>query len=481
VKKLLSLIGTFALIVTVTSPVMACLGQAARMVTELDKILINTTLNPIYIGQRNKPNGQEIKEAIKKKNSNIDIDAIVISDIAKESAIVTGNKTKYTGAAITVKFISTNFTELKGITGSVNTLIIFKDIIYVGTATSDTAGNLYRSTNGTTFSPVASAIITGKVSILTVFNDAIYVVTANSTSGKIVSNLYKSTDGINFEDITTTAKIKGTISILITFNDAIYVGTAISDSTGILYRSTNTDGTTFAPIAPLIVAGAVTSLNITNGIIYVGTTIRNSGTGHLSSILYRSTNTDGTIFVNVRRIFGLIKSWIIFNNTIYFGTAIIVGIDKLDGKLYRSTDGTTFVDVTTTPKIEGAVTSLTVFNNDLYVGTTTAFDTISSTGNLYRSDNGTNFKDVTKTATNIIGAILTLTVFNNALFVGTAISKTTGKLYRSTDSTTFEDISAKENIIGAVESLNITNNIIYVITITAADSTNGKLYKSDNW
>jgi len=467
VKKLLGLIGTFALMITATSPLVACLGQAAIVETELDKVLAHTELDKIYAGQRNEPNDQEIKKAIKTKNSNIDINAIEISDITKESATVTSNNTKYTGAAVTVKFISTNFTELKGITGATSCLIVFNNATYVGTVIDNGAiktGNLYKSTDGINFENISiKTKIKGAVLSLIVFKNAIYAGTATSETTGI---LYRSDDGINFEDISTKQSITSAFLSLTDLNNKIYVGTATSKTTGKLYRST--DGTNFVAVAENDIIEPVLNLIVLKNIIFVIT--------NASGKLYRCIDTAAsTTFVAIKNITGLVKSWIFFNDQVYFGTAANTTI-VTTGKLYKTSDGINVEDVTkTVTNIIGAVTSLIVFNKVLYVGTTT-----NITGKLYRSTNGFVFTTVAEK--DITGAVESLIVNNNRIYVVIATSKTTGKLYRSTDTagTTFEDISEKESITGVVKSLDVTNDIIYVVIVIKINNVfTGKLYKSD--
>jgi len=307
----------------------------------------------------------------------------------------------------------------------VNVIAIAPDgTIYVGAKHL----GLYKSTDGINFNEVNG-----------IYNQTItcLAITKNGTvyAGTSTDGVYQSTDGINFKQVNIIHNVTN-ITMNITFlvivpNGTVYVG--INFFT--LYKST--DGINFKQVNGIYPANSTANtLTIApDGTVWVGTKNWDVKGG-----LYRSDD-DGKNFRKVDSVSGTNINTLTIapNKTIYVGT-------QKNG-LYQSTDGINFNQVKGISN-DTTVNTLTITpNKTIYVGT--------EKNGLYQSTDGINFNQIHGIPNN--ANVNTLTIApNKTIYVGTEKNG----LYQSTDGINFNQIHGIPNII---TSLAITpNGTVYI-------------------
>ncbi|BDT05209.1 hypothetical protein [Spiroplasma ixodetis] len=223
-------------------------------------------------------------------------------------------------------------------------VISFNGTIYLGTYQK----GLWKSTDGVTFEQVTG--LPNDVSIIATFDKTVYV-------GTQQSGLWKSTDGKNFSKTSFSGKY--TSSITIDSSGNVYV-----DNLGALFKSK--DGVTFEQVTGL--PNDVSAISYFNNTIYVG--MENKG-------LWKST--DGVTFEQVTGLpnnFVIQKIHITLNGTIYVGTQ--------ESGLWKSTDGVTFEQVTGLPNDK--IRSIESNSNLIIIG--------FNNGEIYQSTDGVTFNKI---------------------------------------------------------------------------------------
>lgn len=238
------------------------------------------------------------------------------------------------------------------------------------------------------------------------------------------NGLYKLENGEQFTKINVSGiDERGNFYSLLSLNGTFYLGILEYMGTGFLYKSN--------AIKDNIIEfnkvsdrgwkknyGFITNfINISNGnIIYAA-----ANTSKTTSYLYYTTDNWATCswFSNIET---LITSLAVSSNqTVFVGTKTV----ENKGKLYKSTSGTTFIEVPGWKENNGEVHSLLTVNDIVYIGTKTGV----GQGKLFKSKNDNNFElipnwDISN------GEVLNLFNINNVLYVRTKVSKQISYLFR---------------------------------------------------
>ncbi|WP_174479960.1 hypothetical protein [Spiroplasma endosymbiont of Danaus chrysippus] len=311
---------------------------------------------------------------------------------------------------------------------------------------------LYKSTDGITFEQLKSGL--GKDdfigSIAADETGVVYVGSSNYSGSK--KTVYKSIDGINFSEISGTT---GQIQSLITdSSNNVYAGTTNpSGSEGIIYKSNGTDE--FHEIFKTV--GAVQKLiTDSSNNVYAGTTNHSGSEG----IIYKSNGTDEfhEIFKTVGAVQKLITD---SSNNVYAGTTNHSGSE---GIIYKSNGTDEFHEIF---KTVGAVQKLiTDSSNNVYAGTT---NPSGSEGIIYKSNGTDEFHEIFKT----VGAVQKLiTDSSNNVYAGTKVYNTKqGFVYKSIDGINFSEISGTTGVITSLAADNYNN--IYAGTEKGLYKSNG--------
>ena len=259
------------------------------------------------------------------------------------------------------------------------------------------------------------------VSLLQASDGTIYVGTGSS-------GIYKSTNGITFTQITSSAGGHTTHALLQTSDGTIYAGLA---EIGI-YKSI--DGTTFSQVSGFPTSYSVRAfLQTSDGTIYVGT---------MSHGIYKSTN--GTTFSQVSGFptsYSAISLLQTLDGTIYVGT--------VSHGIYKSTNGTTFSQVSGFPTSYSAISLLQASDGTIYVGTGTG---------VYKSADGTTFSQVSGFSDEVDSLLQSS---DGAIYAGTGYYG----LFKTTDGITLSQVSVfPDNRDSVYSLLQDINGTLYVGT-----------------
>ncbi|MBP1528384.1 MAG: lipoprotein, partial [Spiroplasma ixodetis] len=201
-KKLLSMIGAMTLIGTTSTNVIACDGgnePKPETITDLTSIITTTNLGIIYVGQLEKPNKNQILEAIKKNNPNAssltqsDFD---FEDTPTATTVIINGKNNYKGK-VPLNFTISMFKKID--TNDINDNFAIQSVLKINNtifvSTNATNSLIYKSTDGSTFTAMTGT--SGAIWSLAVDNNILYAGSQNGT-------VYKSTDGSTFTAMTGT-------------------------------------------------------------------------------------------------------------------------------------------------------------------------------------------------------------------------------------------------------------------------------------
>jgi len=369
-KNLLKILGIIVLTSTTSTNVIACNNQSFKK--KLNEIITTTNLEKIYVGQLEKPNKNQILEAIKSKNESA-------SDLNENDFQFQNNPSathvniigigKYQGELnLTYQINNFKIITKNKFSGDIYRMLWTNDNnLYIGLIcwnNNEKNNILFKSIDkGKTFQPIENIIGIQVNSIIIDNNKNIWVASDNG--------LYESTDGNNFIKI-----INDNIrSLIIDNNENIWVGA----NNGILYKSLLIKNQ-FKKIKNF--NGAIWSLAFksnSKNILYIGIAISGySGNGELYTSIDR-INFQKTLNINNE----VTNVAIAPNGTIYVGTYNSYG----KGNLYKSIDGINFTIVN---RINYSVFSLVPDNNNnVYIGTELAVQK----GKILKLDNENNLKE----------------------------------------------------------------------------------------
>ncbi|WJG71311.1 WD40/YVTN/BNR-like repeat-containing protein [Spiroplasma ixodetis] len=281
--------------------------------------------------------------------------------------------------------------------------------IYLGTYNK----GLWKSTDGINFEQVTG--LPNEVSAIATFDKTVYV-------GTQQSGLWKSTDGIKF--IKTSFSGKYTSSITIDSSGNVYV-----DNLGALFKSK--DGIKFEQVTGL--PNEVSAISYLNNTIYVG--MENKG-------LWKST--DGIKFEQVT---GLPNDFVIQKIHITLNGTIYVGSQK--SGLWKSTDGIKFEQVT--GLLNDKIRSIESNSNLIIIG--------FNNGEIYQSNDGLSFNKIYQIDHYIVvnvtadGTIYVGTEKSGLLIINSLLKLNKpnylGNLYNGIVYNSIQKIDIKENLVAS--------------------------------
>jgi uncharacterized repeat protein (TIGR01451 family) len=266
-------------------------------------------------------------------------------------------------------------------------LVVFDNHLYVGTWNSTTGGEVWRSSDGLSWTQVNSdgfgdARNTAVYS-LAVFGGQLYAGTRNDTTG---CEVWRSSNGTSWTQVNADGfgDTNDSIPSVAIFDNYLYMGTWNDPTGGEVWRSSN--GTSWTQV-----------------------------------------NTDGFGNANNRAAW----SMAVFGGCLYAGTTN----GDTGAEVWRSDNGTSWTQVNADGFGDAhnrSATSMVVFDNYLYVGTWSNHS-ISTGGEVWRSSNGTSWTQVNTDgfgdASNV--AAWTMAVFDNYLYVGASNWGTGVEMWRS--------------------------------------------------
>ena len=275
------------------------------------------------------------------------------------------------------------------------------------------------------------------------------------------NGLYKLENGEQFTKINVSGiDERGNFYSLLSLNGTFYLGILEYMGTGFLYKSN--------AIKDNVIEfnkvpgrgwkrnyGFITNfINISNGnIIYAA-----ANTSKTTSYLYYTTDNWATCswFSNIET---LITSLAVSSNqTVFVGTKTV----ENKGKLYKSTSGTTFIEVPGWKENNGEVHSLLTVNDIVYIGTKTGI----GQGKLFKITNDGIIHEITEWGKDAgdIGKIHSLLNIKGIIYVGTKTGVGQGKIFKSKNDNNFELIPNWDISNGEVLNLFNINNDLYVRT-----------------
>lgn len=331
---------------------------------KIETILTTTNLGIIKKFGIKELNSEEILNAVKVKNNNIDILGLNVTNIKTDSATIFGDGTLYHGQ-ITVTFNIITNNEIKKDSTINNTIYCI---------TKDSNGNIY--SGGRTANIFKTNKQTNKTEIITkIHNDHVWAINSdyqnNIWIGTWDGTLYKY--NINEKMIKKINNFKGTITAIISDkNNNIYL---TENHTCKVYKYSN-DKNSFTEMAGI--THPAWSLAIDNNdVIYVGTT-----KGVFKSKIINNNEFDSKLFtIDCKQQISIRSLVIDKENNIYAGTRENVGV----GGVYKCKNNESkFSKIIGT---NGEVFSLAAdSHNNIYAGTWIS----NNEGKLFQYSNLTN-------------------------------------------------------------------------------------------
>lgn len=258
-------------------------------------------------------------------------------------------------------------------------MAVFNNQLYAGAGWGGAPGQLWRSSNGTTWSQITGNGIgesSGSFSTFAVYSNTLYVGTCGDANG---AQIWRSTigDSLSWTNVVTGGNgttDNGCLTGLKEFNGALYTAIENGASGAQIWRSTSGDDGAWAQTNASGFGSAANAQTggfaIFNGQLYIGTL--NNTTG---AQLWRSNNgttwtpvmTDGFGDVNNYKL----ESLFVFENALYAATD-----NSVSGvQVWRSTDGANWIQFASDgfgdSNNDGILWSnaTVAFNNSFYIGT----------------------------------------------------------------------------------------------------------------
>lgn len=319
----------------------------------------------------------------------------------------------------------------------ISALAIFNDYLYAGTSNAIDGAQIFRSPDGTTWSPVtqpgfgiAHDIAPPAILDLTVFNGRLY---ASTGRGDGPAQIWRTLDGLNWAPMVITGFSDPDtvdITVLVEYNGLLVAAATNLLSGAQIWRSYTGDNNSWTQVAPAVpgtaVAG-VTGLGEFDGGLYAAVE------SEAPAQIWNSYGGDWTTIVDDG--FGDSKTTMTGGMAVFAGSLYIgAGNQNSGAQLWRSGDGAIWQPAITpgfgsadNQKVEGVF----VFQNQLYVSVQNAQTGIeiwrSADGQSWEQANQDGFGDGNNSGSNAGNATAE---FQGQLYVGTVNVASGGAIWR---------------------------------------------------
>ena len=354
---------------------------------------------------------------------------------------------------------------------SVDAMAVFDNKLYAGVRNSN-GTRIFSSSDGTTWTAVANAhngfgdANNTLIRSMTVFNDRLYVGTSNSTDG---TEVWRTSDGISWSPVVADqVDVDGTgtnengfgdsnnsvASSITIFDNKLYIGTSNSTTGGEVFSTSN--GTTWTRVNNDGFDGLnnnqlIDTMNVFQDEIYAA--VGNAG----GLQIWKSANgTSWSLARTLSPVQLLSYASSEFNDRLYFGMTTMTG-----GEVHSTADGTSWSELEIEESNNTEIIPMLEYGKKLYTG---ASDAING-GKLLETANGTSWTQVNTNGfgDSNNGYIVGASVFNYGLYVGINNSTDGTEIWSAqvSDSTgpSFSSQSPSNGTVDVSRDTNISFNV----------------------